>query len=150
MRYDAFFISPKGEIIPVPIRHVLAITKNPEQFGLTQEEIEAAYEKYHEEVGWEGNARNEIILGLLKKDWIRLRYQSRGETWRLQIFEQLNETLKQNALKFVKEVKKGNIINQLHRATNPFIEIHNTLGKTLVNESLTDTIKFLIDKKIDS
>ena len=143
MRYNAFFISPKGKIIPVPDRHVVTISKNPELFDLTVDHIKTVYKKHKEDVGWEGHARNEIILDLLKNDWIRLRFFSRGGTWRLQIHEELNENLKKNILGFCQEVKKGNITNSIHRTADPQIEIHNTTEDTILLDSLDNTIQFL-------
>ena len=54
----AFFISPGGEIVPVPINHISKVITSPELFNLTKEEIEAAYKKFNEPLGLEGKARN--------------------------------------------------------------------------------------------
>ena len=142
MRYDAFFISPKGEIVPVPVRHIVAIAKDPKLFGLTVENIKEVYARHKEDVGWEGYARNEIILDLLKKEWVRLRFSSRSGTWRLQIFEELNDNLKKNILKFCKEVKNGNITNLMHRTADPNIEIHDTNEEILFLGTLDEAIEY--------
>ena len=143
MKFDAFFISPKGKIIPVPVRHIVAIAKNPEMFGLTLDEIKEIYAKHKEAVGWEGYARNEIILDLLKNEWIRIRFFNRSGTWRIQIFEDLNGLLKKNILKFCQEIKKGNITNSMHRTADPNIEIHNTREDSLFIGTLDEAIKDL-------
>jgi len=143
MRYNAFFISPNGEIEPVPHRHILTIAEDPQLFGLTVDDIKTVYKKHKEDVGWEGYARNEIILDLLKKDWVRLRFTTKSGTWRLQIHEELNEKLKKNILGFCQKIKKGEITNSVHRTADPQIEIHDTNENIIFNESLDDSIKFL-------
>ena len=143
MRYNAFFISPKGKMVPVPDRHVVAIANDPKLFGLTVNHIKTVYKKHKEDVGWEGDARNEIILELLKKDWVRLRFSTRGGTWRLQIHEELNNRLKKNILSFCQEIKKGNITNAIDRTADPQIEIHDTNEERIFIDSLDETIQFL-------
>ena len=141
MKFDAFFISPQGDIIPVPVRHIVAIANKPETFGLTGHKIKEVYAKYKEAVGWEGYARNEIILELLKNNWVRIRFFIRSGTWRIQIFEELNELLKNNILKFCQEIKCGNISNLMDRTAEPNIEIHNTKDRSLVNGTLDEIIE---------
>jgi len=148
MRYDAFFISPEGKILAVPDRHIVRIIKDPNLFGLTLDHINAVYKKFNEDVGWEGYARNEIILNLLKIDWVRLRFFIRSGTWRLQIHEELNETLKNSILIFCQELKKGNVTNQMPRTSDPHIEIHDTKENIISNNSLDETIKFLPQPKL--
>ena len=69
----AFFISPKGEIIYTPINHITTVIGNPKKFGLNIEFIEHVYDFYNERMGQEGKAREQILLSLFKKNWIRLR-----------------------------------------------------------------------------
>ena len=143
MRYDAFFISPEGEIIPVVDRHIVRIVRAPKDFNLTVEEIKAVYRKHNEDVGWEGFARDEIIWGLLKKDWVRLRFMNRSGTWTVQIGEKLNPTLAENILLFCREVKGGNIRNCMHRTADPHIKIVNTSEDELFRGPLNEGIRFL-------
>jgi hypothetical protein len=75
----AFFLSPEGRVLHVPDTHIGTIIRDPEQFGLTMEEIEAAYLRHGERVGTEGEARQEILLKVIEKGWLRLRrYPNRG------------------------------------------------------------------------
>ncbi len=64
----AYWISPKGEIIPVSgpsgSCHIQAVINNPQTFGLDLDYIKDVYDKHNEELGSEGKAREEIILGL--------------------------------------------------------------------------------------
>lgn len=75
----AYWISPSGKIIDVGTNHIDVVIKNPKIFGLTDEKIKATYEKYGESMGSEGQAREELIIGLVKKDWVRVRrYRNQG------------------------------------------------------------------------
>ncbi len=49
------------------------VIKNPKRFALTREDIIAAYERYQEKLGIEGQARREILSGLIVRGWIRIR-----------------------------------------------------------------------------
>ena len=143
MKYDAFFISPQGKIVPVPVRHIVKIVKDPTLFGLTTEELEPIFAKYHETIGTEGKARNEIILALLKQNWIRLRFEPAIAAWRIQIFETLDAQLKKNIQGFLAELQNGEIDNSQYELTNPDIEIHNTLHQTIIAAPLNAAIEQL-------
>ena len=70
---EGFFISPSGALIPVESSHIATVVSCPAAFGLTREEIDAAY-AVHGEPGYiEGKAREEILRKVLKRGWIRLR-----------------------------------------------------------------------------
>ncbi len=72
-RGPGFFISPKGEIIPVDTSHIRTVIKNPEVFGLLRDYIESKYTKLGERTGLEGKARDEILRRVLRNGWMRLR-----------------------------------------------------------------------------
>lgn len=75
----AYWISPRGEVLSVHTNHIDIVIKNPDKFGYTAEKIQALYDKYGEEMGVEGKAREEIILDLVRKGWIRIRrYRNDG------------------------------------------------------------------------
>ena len=75
----AYWISPKGEVLPVGTNHIDIVIKNPEKFGYTMEKIQALYDKHGEDMGREGKAREEIIIDLVRKGWIRIRrYRNDG------------------------------------------------------------------------
>ena len=69
----AYWISPRGEVLPVATSHIDVIIKHPEKFGLTRAKIEDIYDRYNEKMGTEGTAREVIIIDLLKKGYIRIR-----------------------------------------------------------------------------
>ena len=73
---EAFFISPEGQYVPVPHLHISAICADPEIFGLTHAILEPLFKEHHEEWASEGFAREEIILGLLTQNWVRVRLRS--------------------------------------------------------------------------
>ena len=75
----AYWISPQGKVIDVGTNHIDVVIKNPKAFGLTKEKIASTYEKYDEPVGQEGQAREELIIWLVKKGWVRVRrYRNEG------------------------------------------------------------------------
>lgn len=75
----AYWVSPSGKIYDVGTNHIDVVIKNPQTFGLTKDKIQAVYDKYGEELGREGKAREEIILDLVKKGWVRIRrYRNEG------------------------------------------------------------------------
>jgi len=69
----AFFLSPQGKLIRVETSHIGEVLRHPEEFGLTLEEIERAYQKHGEKIGMEGKAREEILSRIVAKGWIRIR-----------------------------------------------------------------------------
>lgn len=71
---EAYFISPRGYVIPVLNgTHIAEVIQNPKVFGLTSESIADAYKRHDETLGHEGFARDEILTELLKIGWIRAR-----------------------------------------------------------------------------
>lgn len=69
----AYWISPRGEVLEVGTNHIDVVIKHPAKFGLTSAKIEEVYNRHNEPLGMEGQAREEIILGLLNKGFIRIR-----------------------------------------------------------------------------
>jgi hypothetical protein len=49
------------------------VIADPEKFGLTIEEIRAAYAMHGERIGVEGEARKELLLRIINHGWIRIR-----------------------------------------------------------------------------
>jgi hypothetical protein len=73
----AYWLSPKGDIIEVDSRHIHSIISYPKKFGIPMTMIESAYRKHKEPLGSEGDAREEILIRLMEKGWIRIRYINR-------------------------------------------------------------------------
>ena len=75
----AYWVSPTGKALNVGTNHIDAVIKNPKAFGLTSEYINNLYKSKGEVLGQEGNAREEIIIDLINKGWIRIRrYRNEG------------------------------------------------------------------------
>ena len=70
---EGFFISPDGILVSLKGTHIVTVVTRPKVFGLTLEEIDAAYAKHKEPTYIEGVAREEVLRTVLKKGWIRLR-----------------------------------------------------------------------------
>ena len=87
MKVEAYWISPKGDILEVPDRHIVLVTLNPKIFGLTLSKIEKTYKKRKEPLFTEGYARDDIMAKLIKSGWIRLRYHPEDDSWTIQATE---------------------------------------------------------------
>ena len=83
----AYWISPSGVTTPIITRHIHDIIGNPEKFGLTDKYVRSIYKKHKERIGQEGDAREEIMIELMKNGWIRCRQLLRGSiTWTIQCY----------------------------------------------------------------
>ena len=83
---DAYWLSPQGKIFVVDAKHINFIRDNLEMFKLTREDYTGYYDKYHEKYGFEGKAREDILIYALKLGWIRLRdYKNKG--WSIEVWE---------------------------------------------------------------
>lgn len=81
----AHWILPPDNIIVVsPATHIKTIIRMPETFGITREQIQNTYNKYNEPIGFEGKARIDIMIAVMKKGWIRTRFKKNSwgvEAW---------------------------------------------------------------------
>lgn len=82
---EAYWISPAGQILPVRVSHIRDVLDFPEAFGCTKDELVAKYKEFKEPVGFEGKARHEIMLALIQRRWIRIRYINRGSLWSVEL-----------------------------------------------------------------
>lgn len=80
-------------MVPVPALHILTVIEAPALFGLTTESIKEAYERHNEPIGHEGFAREEIMIGLINKGWIRARFVVRTHTWTTQASTDNKDTM---------------------------------------------------------
>ena len=106
MKELGFFISPVGKLIPVAGNgtHIGTIIAYPSKFGLKKADIKKEYKKHKEQLGVEGNAREEIIKRLTKKGWIRLRRYP--QYWSIQ-FARMNSKIMKTIAKFTQAILKG-------------------------------------------
>ena len=81
----AYWISPKGKVIEVDQTHINKIISNPEEFDLTKEFIDEKFKEYGDRIGQEGKAREDIIIGLVKQGWIRIRNYLKQGYWSINV-----------------------------------------------------------------
>jgi hypothetical protein len=93
---NSYFISPDGVLMPVDSRHINTVMEYPEKFGLTKEYIDDIYKKYDEKFGLEGKAREEILVDLVHKNWIRIRlYNNKSRVfWSINILDFTPQVMK--------------------------------------------------------
>lgn len=83
----AYWITPDYQVIPVKTSHIEMIIDHPEIFHVPYEVITAAYARSGEAVRTEGQARQEIIIEIVKKGFVRVRRYTRPreEYWSINI-----------------------------------------------------------------
>lgn len=73
-RSTLYWISPRGKIFKDSnTTHIRQVVANPKVFGVDKDWIESIYKKHNEPIGTEGDAREEILMVLFKKGYIRVR-----------------------------------------------------------------------------
>lgn len=70
---DGYWIDLTGEIKRIRESHVQELIAQPEKFGLTRTEIQDAYTKYYERLGWEGKGREELLRTVIARGFVRIR-----------------------------------------------------------------------------
>lgn len=85
MSSTAYWISPNNNVINVEISHIKSVIDNPEKYGIDKQIILKTYKKYGEKIGWEGKAREKIMVDLINKGWVRCRYFNRDGEWHVQV-----------------------------------------------------------------
>lgn len=83
---EAYWVSPDGEIYPVPTKHIDMVFDRPELFGLDIEYIESVYDRYNEPYRSEAKARRDILIELFGKGWIRARKYMRPYRWTVNVY----------------------------------------------------------------
>jgi hypothetical protein len=70
----AYWINPYGKILDISnSKHITQVIRQPEKFGIRKDDVISTYKKYGEPVGVEGKAREELMLKILDKGFIRIR-----------------------------------------------------------------------------
>ena len=86
-KLDSYWISPDNKVLNVSGTHVRSILRTPQKFGETQKSIMKTYEKYNEKLNTEGKAREEIMIRVIKRGFVRIReYRDR---WSIQVYKLL-------------------------------------------------------------
>lgn len=89
---SAYWIDPDGKIFEVDSKHISSIIAEPEAFGFTKAYIQSVYRKHREPLGSEGNAREEILVKLMERGWIRIRFISRQYSVTVQLSDNFHTT----------------------------------------------------------
>ena len=85
MRFSGFWLCPDGEVVDLETKtHVMIVILNPDKYGESPESIRESYRTFKEPIGWEGQARREILTRVLRRGFVRVREQRDGwvaEQW---------------------------------------------------------------------
>ena len=128
MRYNASFISPGGEVIPVPQRHIDLIDSNPEFFGLTEKYLDKIYKKHGEARGSECCARREFLKKIKNAGWIRVRIVFDVSSGKYVVNFDLNkytDSAKTRITSFLRQMKLGKIQSAEFWIRKPDVKIWN-------------------------
>jgi len=136
---EGYWVSPKGDIITVPHRHINTVVDHPEKFNLTKEEVKKVFEKHKEPLGFEGFAREEIMTNLIKDDWIRIRYIPRSDSFTVQV-DKMTVTKKNQLYSFAHEALKG--IGGAKYSPNTELKILDLGMRDLDKLSLSEAIEY--------
>jgi len=91
---EGYWISPNGKMVEIPNSHIAYVMKNPEMFGYSLDDLKAIEKEHGDRLEDEGKSRNQVMTDLLKKGWIRVRYDRQRE-WVLQVWT-LSKKIKDN------------------------------------------------------
>jgi len=129
----AYWISRSGELVEVGTSHIDVVISNPTKFGYTGKKIRDIYDKYGEVLGVEGQAREEIIVDLIKHGWIRVRkYRNQGYSVNINKFsKKIKDVLFDWASKLISSGIKG------VKETDKYIPVNIQAFGSGENKSLT-------------
>ena len=135
---QAFWISPSGKIIDVPQFHISTVMDDPEKFNTSKEELQQIFAKYNEPYSpfVEGFAREEIMVQLIKKGWVRLRYVSKSNSWTIQLAN-LNNRLKNYIFDWVVRM-----IDKRKMSKRTGIKILPIDGQNVISGDASEVINF--------
>lgn len=143
---DVFWISPNNEVIALPGKHIDAMLAKPERFGFTKHLLQQYFIKHNEQYGHEGKARAEIISKLMDKQWTRIRYIPRTDSWTMQISGNLTKQKKDLIWSFIEGIISGSIKTRGSKHSD--IRVLNTQGTLLFSGSLEDVLKYSFNESI--
>jgi len=140
MPQPAYWLSPYGKAIPVDERHITLVITDPEKFGLDADYIKSTYKKYKEKMNTEGKAREEIIVELMKKGWIRIRYVPNFDAYTIQM-NALNHAAKESIYDFAVGVtRKFPKPDRVSKYTG--VKLMDMKGNLLFSGDLNDITSF--------
>lgn len=117
--------------------HINHVVNNPETYKIDRSYILSVYDKYNEILGSEGYARNEILLKLLKKGFVRVRKQrqNKDRVWAIETIR-FDSRTKDRIFSF--------LMNQKYKVDSFFVTLLDKDGKSVI-----DTFRS-IDKILES
>ena len=139
-----YYIAPSGDIIEVDTYHIDMVLKHPEKFLMTKKELEEIYKKHNEPLGLEGKAREEVLSNLIKKGWVRIRYNDRIDAFTVQI-NRLDKKRKDQLAMFAKHALDG-IKGQKYYPTTG-VKILNLEANILGEFTLSELAKDILYKE---
>jgi hypothetical protein len=128
MRCNAYFISPDGEVIPAPNRHIDLVDATPELFGLTEKYLDRIYKKHGEARGSECCARREFLKRIKDKGWIRVRIVFDVSSGKYVVNFDLNrntDSAKERIAKFILQMEQGKIQSGEYWIRKPGVKVWN-------------------------
>ena len=142
----AYFITPKGEIIYCGVKHITTIIKYPEKFGMDKYFIEYIYNFYNEKIGQEGKAREQFLMSLFNKGWIRIRKYG-DNFWTVNV-DKLTRVVKQRLQKWAKQMLKGKDgIKEYDKEISVKIDQKNKKVVSSDMESIANSDSFVTEDK---
>jgi hypothetical protein len=141
MKHDAYWISKNGDIIPIAgnaDRHIHMIIQNPEKFGFTEKQIKDIYKKRKEPLGAEANAREDIMIDLMERGWIRVRYVKGFDMFTIQL-KKLDQRSKDNIWNWASGITNGKI-DKVPRYSG--IKIMDLGANIIAEGTLGDVLKY--------
>lgn len=147
LRLNGYWVSPKGQVIDIGSdNHIDKIIENPIRYNISSRFIKSEHEKYGERIGQEGDARDNIMIKVLKDGWIRVR--ARRNFVSVQVWDFDRKTIR-NLESFATEgYDEG--FNGYHIAPNEVFKVsalrtnkvRQTEVESLVKGGLVESIEF--------
>ncbi len=131
----AYWINLKGKILKPDTRHIGAIVSKPSLYGETDKTVKATYEKHGEPISStvEGKAREEIMLRVIMRGYIRIRKSGtrRDQRWSIQVAK-LNNKNRDYLWAWAREVIDSKVADDKYAD----VHIHQLAKKKVTKTSL--------------
>ena len=113
-RADAFWFDGRN-VYDTDSTHIRDVLNAPERYGMTKQELVERYKAHGEKIGQEAKAREEIILELTRKNWIRARhYRKPHDYWSLTVGDMRRQKAQiEDFIFYAMENLDMNILDQL-------------------------------------
>lgn len=86
---SAYWITPQGKVIEVNTFHIATIVSHPSEFGETKDSLKDTFDKHGEHINTnvEGKAREEIMMRVMKRGFVRIRKMGsrNDQRWSIQL-----------------------------------------------------------------